>query len=53
MPIRKHRDSNGYYYQFGNQHKYYFDPNNIRSEIIAYRKALAQAKAIEFSKHHK
>ena len=46
MPIYKRKDSKGYYYQWGNRGAhYYFDPMSKRSSMIAYHKALEQAKA--------
>jgi|HubBroStandDraft_1064217.scaffolds.fasta_scaffold21160_4 hypothetical protein len=48
MPL--HTYSN--YFQFGTTgHKYYFDPSNARSRILAHNAALAQVRAIEESEH--
>lgn len=46
MPIMRNRDSKGYYFQWGNQKKYYYNPNNIKSEKEAYKNAVKQARAI-------
>lgn len=49
MPIHKGYDNkkHKYYYQWGNQKKYYF--TNQQNEIIAYNKAVRQARAIYYS----
>lgn len=46
MPIHRGRDTKGPYYQWGNQHKYYYIPGNSRSRLIAYEQASMQARAI-------
>lgn len=51
MPIHQGTDSYGSFYQFGNQKKYYYIPNNLISMNIARKKAAAQGRAIEWSKH--
>ena len=51
MTVLEHKDSKGYYYQWGNQKKYYFIPVNRFSRINAYNKASRQGRAIEYSKH--
>ena len=50
MPIHMNKDSKGYYYQWGNQHKYYFNPKSERSMDLAYRKVLKQVAAIFYSR---
>lgn len=54
MPIHLHYDKSLklYYYQYGNQHKYYFDINNVQSLIKAYKRALKQSRAIQWSQHN-
>ena len=53
MPIKIHFDNynNSYYYQYGNQKKYYFDISSERSQKMAYNKCLKQAKAIHSSQN--
>jgi len=46
MPIHKGTDTQGYFYQWGNQKKYYYNPLYITSEKKAYNLALRQARAI-------
>lgn len=46
MPIHTGKDKNGYYFQWGNQKKYYFNPYNGQSEKKAYENAIKQARAI-------
>ena len=53
MPIRNHHTKAGYYFQYGNQAKYFYDPKNNKSIIRAYNLALAQTKAINVSKMRK
>jgi hypothetical protein len=46
MPIHKGKDSNGYFYQWGHQKKYYYNPYSQHSQNQAYLRAVQQAKAI-------
>lgn len=50
MPIHLSQDKNGYYYAWGNQHKYYFNTPN--EEQQAYNKVIKQMKAIYSSGYH-
>ena len=51
MPIHLEKSGDKYYYQFGDTgSKYYF--NSVNGEQKAYKKVLAQSRAIEYSKHH-
>lgn len=52
MPIRKGKDKNGFYYRWGNQKKYYYDPYSLYSENQAYSLSVQQARAI-FSSGYK
>lgn len=45
-PIKNGHDSNGDYYQWGNQKKYYYDSSSVESRTSAYSKARKQASAI-------
>jgi len=50
MPVRQGRDSNGPYFQWGeNGKKYYYDPKSNRSKEIARKKAARQGRAIKAS----
>jgi hypothetical protein len=49
MPVHKSQDKKGYYYQYGKQKKYYFNPFSIRSMAIARKKAMRQGRAIVIS----
>lgn len=51
MPIKKGKDSNGPYYQYGNKKKYYYKPLSQRSQSIAKSKAIKQSNAIHARKH--
>lgn len=53
MPIHKGKDKEGSFYQWGNQHKYYYNPKNIHSEMLAYYKVVKQAQAIYSSGYKK
>jgi len=46
MPIHRGRDSNGPYYQWGTQKKYYYKSGDKISRNLAYEKARKQAVAI-------
>jgi hypothetical protein len=46
MPIHHGKDKDGYYYQWGNQTKYYYHINNVLSEKVAIIKAKRQESAI-------
>lgn len=50
MPLKNLIDDKGCYYQWGNQKKYYYDPNNYKSELLAKKKAIKQYIAIFYSK---
>jgi hypothetical protein len=45
-PIKKGTDSNGAYYQWGGQKRYYYDESNEHARESAYNKARKQASAI-------
>ena len=45
-PINSGNDSNGPYFQYGSQKRYYYDETNERSRTMAYNKAKKQASAI-------
>ncbi len=51
MPIKKviEKSQKGYY-QYGRLKRYYFDPRNSRSIIVAHKKAKKQATAVQLSK---
>ena len=49
MPTHPGRDSKGFFYQWGNQAKYYFNPADKAGRIAAYRKAEEQGQAIRAS----
>lgn len=50
MPIYEGKDSEGYYYQYGNHGKrYYYNPANERSRKSAHKKAIIQMAAIHYS----
>lgn len=54
MPLHQRRDSKGPYYIWGEHgKKYYYISGNARSREIARKKAMRQARAIEWSKHRK
>lgn len=53
MPIHNMQDLFGRYYQYGHSGKKYYYTIDPKSEKLAYKKALKQAKAIEVSKHKK
>lgn len=46
MPIHQGKDKHGYYYQWGHQTKYYYNPKSKSSENKAYSRSVQQAKAI-------
>lgn len=46
MPIHRGKDSNGSYYQWGSQKKYYYTSGDKESRKKAYTKAQKQATAI-------
>ena len=52
MPVHSDYDEvlKKYFFQYGNQTRYYFDPRSKRSINDAYEKALRQQNAIESSK---
>ncbi len=52
MPLMNFIDNDGStFYQFGKSgHRYYYNPNSQRSELIARNKALKQGRAIKASK---
>jgi hypothetical protein len=45
MPVHRSQDSNGCYYQWGNQKKYYYIAGNIKSRENAKKKANLQGRA--------
>ena len=49
MPVIRGSDSNGPYYQYGGQKKYYYVAGNKRSRDLAYTKAVKQGQAIHIS----
>lgn len=49
MPVRRGKDSKGYYYRWGNQKKYYYKKGSKRSATIAKNKATKQGVAIKLS----
>lgn len=51
MPIRRGIDSNGSFYQYGHQHKYYYNPHSNISKDQAYNNAVRQAQAIHAHAH--
>lgn len=53
MPIKLDYDisKKKYYYQFGNQKKYYFSKQDTPAQTRAYNKCLQQAKAIKVSQN--
>lgn len=53
MPIhlRFDRNKDKYYFQWGNQKKYYFDHSSQRSAKSAYNKVIKQVKAIYANKY--
>ena len=51
MPVHRGIGSKGSYYQYGNQHRYYYTRGNARSRAAAKMKAYTQARAIHFSQH--
>jgi len=52
MPIISGQDSKGYFFQWGSQKKYYFNPLNQNSINIAYHLAVKQMKAIYSKGYH-
>jgi hypothetical protein len=52
MPVKLAQDQKGFYYQYGNQKRYYFNPNNYKSWDNAHKKVLAQASAISIAKYY-
>jgi len=50
MPIHRGRDTKGPFYQWGEEKKYYYVANDVKSRDKAYQRALTQARAIEASK---
>jgi len=51
MPIHRGKDIKGSYYQYGNQHRYYYTSGNAHSRAIAKMKAMIQARAIHVKRH--
>lgn len=45
MPVRRGKDSNGPYYQWGSQKKYYYTSNDKESREKAKEKAQRQGRA--------
>lgn len=52
MPLNKGYDKKGYFYRWGEQKKYYYNPNSQKSATEAAKKALRQGRAIGYSKYH-
>lgn len=53
MPISFRKDQyNNYYFQWGNQKKYYCDKNDPKSIKKAYTKAVKQMKAVYSNGYH-
>ena len=52
MPIHRGKDFKGFYYQWGNQTKYYYVSGDSRSRQQAYDRALKQAQAIYNRGYH-
>jgi hypothetical protein len=50
MPVNKGRDKIGHYYRWGNLKKYYYSPEDLYSQNMAYYGALRQGQAIHASK---
>lgn len=46
MPIHQGKDINGYFWAWGSQHKYYYNPRSKKSSNMARMKAVRQAQAI-------
>ncbi len=46
MPINTGRDEKGSFIRWGEQAKYYYDPNDMRSYVRAKERAIRQMKAI-------
>ena len=49
MPIYQGQDRHGYYYQYGNQTKYYYNPKSPSDQRWAYDQAHKQSMAIKLS----
>lgn len=49
MPAKRGKDSNGCYYQWGDQKKYYYECGNVISRNNAKNKADKQGRAIQAS----
>jgi hypothetical protein len=50
MPVKMHNFGGKYYFQWGKQKKYYFNPISNRSLIIAFNRAKRQGRAIKANK---
>jgi hypothetical protein len=51
MPIHQRQDDKGQYFQYGETGtKYYYDPSNKRSKLLAFNKAKKQNAAIHAMK---
>jgi len=53
MPIKRGKDKDGSYYQWGSRTKYYYVAGNKKSRERAYDKAVKQAQAIYASGYRK
>lgn len=51
MPTKKGHDMKGFFYRWGNQKKYYFNPMSQLSMNLAKAKADRQGRAIEYSRY--
>lgn len=53
MPVKRGKDINGPFFQWGNEKKYYYKTGDPKSRITAKKKAEKQGRAIKFSETHK
>jgi hypothetical protein len=52
MPVQNKKDSQGWYFRWGDSgKKYYYITGNAKSRQAARDKAMLQARAIEWRKH--
>lgn len=50
MPVKKGKDKGGSFFRWGHKgKKYYYEPNNPHSRMMAKYKALLQGRAIEIA----
>lgn len=50
MPVKRGQDSHGPYYQWGNQHKYYYPAGNKKKALEAKHAAEKQGVAIDIAR---